>query len=205
VLAFFFTSALVAGVAAADDATGAELEAHLAVRRDVYLVVRIDSGRIAIRVRGTTLEELQVASVLAHERRRLTDASEADPVRIPRLFVTAATISLVDRKVVAPDRLEPWSEEANGRALAAEDARPVPPSSYDVPLEGGWVLEIRQEEPALSGTRRFVAAVADGWDRLTGSKDDDRRPAIRVVLDERSAARLHHLFKKGTGVLFVDE
>jgi hypothetical protein len=209
-LAFFFTSALAAGAAPGEASTtgarAAEMEAGLATKREVYLVVGVTPATLAIRVRGVTLEELPIASVAAHEWRRLSEPSEVEPLVLPRVLVTAATISLVDRKVVAPDTLKPWSDEAEtGRPATGDEARPAPPASYDVPLEGGWILEIRQEGPSHSATRRFLAAMADGWARVAGRGHGERRTAIRFVMEEAAAVRLHHLFKKGTAILLVPD
>lgn len=209
-LAFFFTSVLLAGSALADvpahHAKAAELEAGLASKKDVYLVVGVESRELAIRVRGVTLERVPLASVDAYEQRRLSDSAGATRLEIPRVFVTAATISLVDRRVVAPDSLKPWSEEAEtGRPVTKDDARPVPPPSFDVPLDEGWTLEVRQDAVRLSGTGRFVDAIADGWLHVTGRGVRDPRPTVRVVMEEEPATRIHHLFKKGTAILVVPD
>jgi len=209
-LAFFSISA-IASVAARGDvpahrAKAAEIEATLAAKRDVYLVLSVEPGALAVRVRGVTLESVSVESVTAGEQRRLAGGGSASRLEVPCVFVTAATISLVDRKVVAPKALEPWTEDAQtGRPVAGPEAQPVTPSSYDVPLEGGWVLEVRQTPVDFSFRGRFLAALRDGWNGTFEKRERDRRPTVRLVMDETSAVRIHHLFKKGTAVLMVPD
>jgi hypothetical protein len=209
-LACFFTSALIAHGASAEisahRARAAELEAELAARRDVYLVVGVESGVLEIRVRGVTLERIPVATVHAFERRRLVDGEGASQLEVPHLFVTAATINLVERRVVAPETLQPWSEGAESTLRASgEDPKPQAPSSYDVPLEGGWILEVRQERVDLSTSGKLLEAFRDLWLRAAGARDRDRRPTVQLVLDDASAKRLHHLFVKGAAILLVPD
>lgn len=209
-LVCFFTSALIAHVASAEvsphRARAAELEAELASKRDVYLVVGLESGDLEIRVRGVTLERFPVEAVSAFETRRLAGTQHGTQLEVPHVFITAATISLVDRKVVAPEKLEPWSEGAeSARRVAGDDPKPLTPSSYDVPLEGGWILEVRQERVDFSTTGRVLEAFRDGWSRVFGDRDHDRRPTVRVVMDQASATRVHHLFKKGTAIMLVPD
>ena len=101
-LAFFFFSAIVAGVALgeipAHRARAVELEAALASKREVYLVAGVETGELEIRVRGVTLETHPLASVTAREQRRFAASGDTERLEIPKVFVTAATISLVDRR-----------------------------------------------------------------------------------------------------------
>jgi len=209
-LACFFTSVLwvsgADGEVSAARARAAELEAGLAAKREVYLVLGVDSRTVEIRVRGVTLQVVPLTAIDAYEQKRLTRAHEVDRLEIPRAFVTSATISLVDRRVVAPETLQPWSDEAGSSSTTnKDDTRPVAPPEYDVPLDGGWVLEVRQEPVDFSASGRFLSALGEGWSRLSRRQADDARPSIRVVVDESGARQLHHLFKKGTAILLVPD
>ncbi len=208
-LAFFSISALATIELVASEppyhmVRAAELEADLASTRATYLVVGVESGSLAVRARGVTLESLPVASVNAYEMRPLIETRPGERLEIPRLFTVAATISLIDRKVVAPESLSAWSDEPDKVVRpAGDEVPPVAPQSYDVPLDGGWILEIRQDEPARNGWGRIRGAATDGWARLTGRATEVRGPALRLVMDPAAAAKVHHLFRKGTAIVIV--
>jgi len=208
-LACFSTSFLLAGGARgeipASRAKTAELEAGLASKREVYLVVGVDSCDVAIRVRGVTLQVVPLVAVDAFETKRLTHAGDVGRLEIPRTFVTAATISLVDRRVVAPANLKPFGEDSETSSATTDDTRPVAPSEYDVPLDGGWLLEVRQEPVDLSSSGRLLSAIGDGWARLFRRGKPESGPTIRIVVDESGAKQLHHLFKKGAAILVTPD
>lgn len=186
-----------------------ELEAELARKPALYLVLDLGAKRLEVRVRGTVLTE-----VALRETHRLVFASlfgeaEAPPLRAPALWSVVEGPGDTDRETIAPTTLRPYSEEeeeetapAPATTPAKPAGEPEKPSSYRVQLDVGWQLFVVDEPPRLGALRRFAAAVHDGWLRMQG-EEPAHPPLVTLVVAKEDARRLHHLFRSGMAILVV--
>jgi hypothetical protein len=214
-LASFFSSLLVATGALAAGADEVrlqlvELEAGLAKKPDVYLVLDPVAGRLAVKARGLELSSVSVSEIARLEFRPMFGEAVAPPLRAPALWTVSQGPGDTDRETIAPTTLRPYSEEEErsepspGGASApvkkpGEDERP---SSYRVSLDNGWQLLFVNESPRLGWFRRLGAAVRDGWQRLRGEQPA-HPPLVALVVAPDDARRLHHLFRSGRAILVV--
>jgi hypothetical protein len=182
----------------------AELEAELAKRPALYLMLDVDALRLQVKVRGTTLSEVPVLDVS-----RLVFSGLLEPGRSPELIAPAVwTVSEgpgdTDRETIAPTTLRPYSEDEEESAAAPAPSKPQgeadKPSSYRVQLDVGWQLYLINEPPRLGWFRRFGAAIRDGWQRLLG-EEPAHPPLVTLVVAPADAQRLHHLFRTGMPIL----
>jgi hypothetical protein len=211
-LAFSCSSLLVAAGAAATASADevnlmfAELEAGLAKKPDVYLVLDAAAGRLEVKSRGLELSVVKLAEATRLEFRPMFGDATAPPLRAPALWTVEQGPGDTDRETIAPTTLRPYSEEE-------EKAEPTPagapakkpgegdkPSSYRVSLDNGWQLLLVNESPRLGWFQRLRAAVRDGWMRLRG-EEPGHPPLVALVVAPEDARRLHHLFRSGRAIL----
>lgn len=184
----------------------AELEAGLAKKPDLYLVLDVAAGRIAVKARGLELSAVSVAEATRLEFRPMFGGAQAPPLRAPALWIVEQGPGDTDRETIAPTTLRPYSEEeektepAPAGAPAKKPGEGDRPSSYRVSLDNGWQLLFVNEPPRLGWLRRLGAAVSDGWRRLRGA-EPAHPPLVALVVAPEDARRLHHLFRSGRAIL----
>ncbi len=185
-----------------------ELEAELAKKPALYLVLDPAGGRLEVRVRGTVLTEIRVEETSELVFAGLFGKGEAPQLRAPALWTVVQGPGDTDRETIAPTTLRPYSEddeEESGTTVAAP-AKPKTdgdkPTSYRVQLDVGWQLYLVNEPPRLDRLRRFGAAIRDGWQRMQG-EEPSHPPLLALVVKGEDAQRMHHLFRSGMPILVL--
>ncbi|MDX1999602.1 MAG: hypothetical protein SF066_17925, partial [Thermoanaerobaculia bacterium] len=213
---FFFSSLclfLAVAAPAEDTAKGAltaaevlalELEAKLASKPDLYVVVDLQERTFKVKSRGVELTSVKLASAdfLHHEH---AGSQAVAPITVPSVLTIAGRAPAGERRVILPRELRPYSEEDEG-APALPNPKPgerlhKAPSEYRVRIENGWWLEIAQVSPVPPpGFEAFKARVRQGWDNLLGGRTEEP-PLFFLELPAEDARRIHHLFRPGRAIL----
>jgi hypothetical protein len=192
-----------------------ELEAGLAKRPSVYLVLDPQRRVLEIRARGAVLDTVQLTGIeIISQQPWLTrDLPEHPP--IPALWTIKSGPGDTDREVIAPQELRPAPKDDEEEAEPTPAAQPtgpaptptqvpVPRTSYRSRLANGWDLWITDRLPPQSLFGTLIAAVSDGWRRLRGL-GQDHPPAITLAMTDADARRIHHLMRSGTAILVASE
>ena len=219
-LASISTSVVAAAVALAGDVPldparvgTAELEAQLAKKPNVYLVVDPPRRVIEVKARGVVLDEIAVSGIEIVSHQSVFRMSAPAGPALPALWSVEEGPGDTDREIISPATLRPYSSEEDEEEAAATPTPagtrapapkptpvPEPPSSYRARLSSGWDLWVTDELPPAGIWDRYWEAVSEGWARLRGDARE-YRPAITVALARPDAQRLHHLMRKGMAVL----
>lgn len=201
----------VAGAAAGSgppDPTSLELA--LARGRDVYLVVERAELRLSIRVRGMALDSVPLRDVRVVWQGAEVDTEALGALAAPQVWRVVEAPAAEWRRVVAPEVLVPYDEEADpaqGTPAAAPSPTPPPPrpDRFEVSTDSGWRLAVAPSVEAVAplGVWRRVFG---GWRRIVGRPRPPLDPTlVLVVSDGEDARRLVHLFRPGAAVLVGGE
>lgn len=219
-LASFSTSVALAALARAGDApldparvTTAELEAELARKPALYLVLDPPRRVLEVKARGVVLDTVPLSGVEIVSQQPFFRLSAPATPALPAIWLVDEGPGDTDREVIAPASLRPYSSEeeeaepppapaGGGGPAATPTPVPEPPSSYRSRLSSGWDLWITGSLPSSGLWDRYWAAVREGWARLRGEAVT-HRPAITVAAASGDAQRLHHLMRKGTPLLIA--
>jgi hypothetical protein len=187
-----------------------ELEARLARRPAIYLVLDPPQKLLEIKARGLVLDAVRLEGIEVVSQQPLLGARAPQPPSLPGIWTVVTGPGDTDREIIAPDSLRPYSDDdeeeepptpsASDTPAATPTPIPEPPVSYRARLDNGWDLWITGELPPQHFWGRFWAAVRDGWRRLRG-RGDNAVPAITLAMRASDAQRLHHLLRKGTALL----
>lgn len=181
-----------------------ELEAKLASKPDLYVVIDLGERTFKVKSRGVELSSLGFgeAAFLAHEH---SGANTTEPVPVPSVLLIAGRAPAGERRVILPQELRPYDEEEEGTS-----ALPAPkpgerlhktPTEYRVRLENGWWLQVSQISPVPPpGFESFKQRVRQGWDNLLGGRSEEPN-LLSLVLPPEDAQRIHHLFRPGRSIL----
>jgi hypothetical protein len=219
-LASISTSALAVAAALAGDGpldparvVSLELEAQVARKPSVYLVLDPPRRVLEVKARGVVLDSLPLAGIEIVSQQPLFRMSAPEGPSLPALWTVDEGPGDTDREVIAPATLRPYStgddeEEppaaptpAGARAPAATPTPvPEPPVRYRSRLSSGWDLLVTDTLPPNGLWERYWAAVRDGLARMRGEAAD-HRPAIALAVARADAQRLHHLMRKGMTLL----
>jgi hypothetical protein len=224
VRAFFSTSLLLAGVAAANAASPAgelpplaalrvaEFETALAKGKGIYLVLEPSANRLTVKSRGLVLSEVKLDEVALLEFRPLFAGGAALRLPAPTVWKITEGPGDADRETIAPIELKPYSDEEEPEPAPAPGAPAAPvkkkpdeierPSTYRVGLDSGWQLYVAPETPHAGFFSRFAASVRDGWLRIKG-KQPKHPPLVAIVVPPATAQGLHHLFRTGNEILVL--
>ncbi len=191
-----------------------ELEAGLAKRPSVYLVLDPQRRVLEIKARGAVLDTIQLTGIEILSQQPLLRADHPSRPAIPAVWIVKQGPGDTDREVIAPRELRPApkeDEEAEPTPAATGVAPtptptpvPLPPQSYRSRLTNGWDLWITDRLPPQSFLGTFVAAVRDGWRRLRGLSQD-HPPAVTLAMTDEDARRIHHLMRGGMPILITGE
>jgi hypothetical protein len=217
VLASFFTSTLLAVCVAAGDAPldlaaveTAELEAQLARKPDIYLVIHPPARLLEVKARGVTLDTIKLPGGIEVVRQQpLLHEGKPEVLKVPTVLTVTHGPGDTAREVIAPAALSPYSEEAeaaepvegtSGTPSATPTPVPEPPLSYRAELDNGWDLWVCESLPSEGLIARFRDAVRDGLRRLMG-KGSDQSPALAIAVSRDDARRIFHLFSTDRAIL----
>ena len=188
-----------------------ELEAELAKKPSLYLVLDPVNQKIEVRVRGTALTEIRLIETSRLVFSGLFGSGQAPELHAPAIWTVVQGPGDTDRETIAPTTLRPYSEEdaaepvtpaVAAAAAAKKKLDSDKPSSYRVGVDVGWQLYLVNEPPRLDRLHRFAAAVRDGWLRMHG-EEPSHPPLLALVVASEDAQRLHHLFRSGMPILVL--
>jgi hypothetical protein len=220
-LACICTSLVAAGLRAGDvppdpsRVVALELEASLAKRPSVYLLLDPQRRVLEVKARGVVLDTVQLTGIeIMTQQQLLTHDLPTNPP-IPTVWTIKRGPGDTDREVIAPTELVPPpkdEEEAEAEPTPPPGATPTPtptpvplPSvSYRARLTNGWDIWITDRLPPQDFLGAFLAAVRDGWGRLRG-RGEDHPPAVTLAMTHEDARRIHHLIRSGTAILVASE
>ena len=193
-----------------------EMEAELARKPGVYLVLDPQRRVLEVRSRGAVLDAVGLAGIeIVSQQPVLRRDIPAHPP-IPAVWTVEQGAGDSDREVVEPTELRPApkmgedddAEPAPSATPAAPTPTPtpvpLPPVSYRNRLSNGWDLWITDALPPQDRFQTFVAAVKDGWRRLRGL-GEDRIPAVALAMTGEDARRIHHMLRTGMPILVAGE
>jgi hypothetical protein len=220
-LAYTFTSLALArlvcgGEPVPDPGTvaGLELEAKLAKKPAVYLVLDPARRVLEVRARATVLDTVKLTGLEIASQQSLLRRSLPQSPAIPALWAVKMGPGDLDREVIAPSELRPIPKDDEE---PVEEAQPVagtpgptpsptpnrePPASYRANLENGWDLWVVEQLPAQTRFGLFLEAIRDGWNRLRG-ESADFAPSITLAMERADALRVHHLLHSGMAILVL--
>jgi hypothetical protein len=165
---------------------------------DLYLVLVRDGRSIEVRSRGMVLDTVPLDATTVLRYRRAHHAPP--PPDLPELWEVQQEPAAKHRRLIAPDELRPYNEDDAAAAAQAPGILPEPPSSYEVGLDGGWILRVTQELPNGTLWFRLRQAVADGWQRIR-QRPVERPPVVVLTASVEAGRRLHQLFREGRKIL----
>jgi hypothetical protein len=218
VLACISTSLLAARALVAGDelphpavVASLELEARLAKKPAIYLVLDPQRRTIEVKSRGTALSTVALSGLEIVSQQGLFRRSLPESPMVPAIWVVKMGSGDLDREVIAPTELRPVPkddeeevEEASAPTPTGPTPTPTPfrepPVSYRAHLENGWDVWIVEKLPPQTRVGVFLSALRDGWDRLRG-EGADHAPAITLAMRAEDARKLNHLLRSGMNIL----
>ncbi len=211
---------LAAGTARAGDVTPSpsgvaalQMEAGLAKKPDVYLLLDPERRVLEIKARGTVLDTVRLTGIEVVSQQPILGRRLPSHPPIPAIWTVEDSSFDASREVEAPTDLKPapkkgQDDDEDAAPDAGPTATPTPapeaPTSYRSRLDNGWDLWITDQLPPQSRWQTFLAAVKDGWRRLRG-RGQNHIPAITLAMADSDAQRVHHLLRTGMPILVADE
>jgi hypothetical protein len=220
VLAFISISlaaaAVDAGAIAPDPARVAALgmEASLARKPDVYLLLDPERRVLEIKARGEILDTVPLTGIEVISQQPIMGRRLPAHPPIPAIWTVEQGAGDSDREIIAPTELrpEPKNDQDDTDDEPTPGAGPTPtptpapvtPTSYRSRLDNGWDLWVTDQLPPQTRWQTLLAAVRDGWRRLRGQAKN-HIPAITLAMTDADAQRVHHLLRTGMPILVADE
>jgi len=189
-----------------------ELEASLAKRPAIYLLLDPARRALEVRSRGVVLDTIHLRGIELVTQQPLLRRDVPSLPPLPAVWTVSNGPGDWDREVVQPTELrpEPKADEDSGDTTAdqgspsAPTATPTParetPTSYRAALSIGWDLWVTESLPPQGRWGLLRAAVRDGLARAEG-KARDLPPAITLAMSAEDARRIHHLMRSGMAIL----
>ncbi len=189
-----------------------EMEAALAKRPAVYLLLDPQRRVLEVKSRGTALDTVRLTGIEIISQQPVMRRTDVSHPPFPAVWTVEQGAGDSDREVVAPTELKPaptmGEEEAEDEAASTSAGEPTPtptpavqmPVSYRSRLDNGWDLWVTDSLPPQSRFQTFLAAIRDGWKRLRGL-GEDHIPAITLAMADEDARRIHHLLRTGMPIL----
>ncbi len=194
-----------------------EMEAGLAKKPTVYLVLDPQRRVLEVKSRGAVLDAVALTGIEIVSQQPVLRWDIPSHPPIPAVWTIEAGAGDSDREVIEPTELKPApkmgdeEDEPEPTASAAPAAptptptpAPQPPASYRNRLANGWDLWITDALPPQTRMHTLIAAVKDGWRRLHGL-GEDRTPAITLAMADEDARRIHHLLRTGMPILVAPD
>ncbi len=189
------------------NAAALALEVELARGPGLYLLV--DTGRevVEVKARGIVLDRVTLRRAAVLVPGPLLGGGRRPDLELPAVWRVAEPPVDLERRVVAPETLEPYSEEAAHSEPASPTATPTPVSGvrharFGVLTDAGWRVEMGPGVAAAGFLHRLGDGLKHLWFRIVRS-DDPRPPVLALDLAPEGADRLHHLMREGTALLVV--
>ena len=211
---------LAAGTVRAGDVTPSpssvaalQMEAGLAKKPDVYLLLDPERRVLEIKARGTVLDTVHLTGIEVVSQQPILGRRLPSHPPIPAIWTVEDSSFDASREVEAPTDLKPapkkdQDDDEDATPDAGPTATPTPapdaPTSYRSRLDNGWDLWVTDQLPPQSRWQTFLAAVKDGWRRLRG-RGQNHIPAITLAMADSDAQRVHHLLRTGMPILVADE
>lgn len=168
--------------------------------------------KLSVRARATELASVPLVSVSKLVFAPIFGDAEVPPLAAPAIWTIVEGPGDTDRETIAPTTLRPYSgaDEEEPETVSPAPSTPAKPgdgsapkpTTYRVRLDVGWQLLVTDQAPRLGWSRRLVAAVRDGWQRLRG-QEPAHPPLVAIVVAPEDARRLHHIFRTGTRMLVL--
>jgi hypothetical protein len=219
VLTFICTSLLAVAAARAGEnppdpaqVTALEMEAALAKRPLVYLVLDPERRTLEVKARGAVLDTIHMRGIELVSQQPLLGWHASTLPPLPAVWTIANGPGDWDREVVQPTELRPEPKEDDDASdlTSGQSAPPTPTttpapehetsSSYRAALSIGWDLWVTESLPPQGRWRIFTAALHDGLARAQG-RGKDLPPAVTLAVPREDAQRLHHLMRSGMAIL----
>ncbi|MCB1036245.1 MAG: hypothetical protein KDD47_20645 [Acidobacteria bacterium] len=183
------------------------LELAWAGKKGIYLLIEVPPAgpssqepSLSIKARGMVLESLPLSGV---EVRSFGRPGEATPPlwTLPRSWSVEVEPEPSHRRLIEPAELRPYDSQENFPTPAPSPEIPIP-ATYSVGLSDGWVLQVVQGPSDHGPWQAFWGRYRDGLLRL-GGRSRYHPPQLRIRISEEDGRRIHHLFRRGTGLLVV--
>ncbi len=191
-----------------------QMEAGLARKPDVYLLLDPERRVLEIKARGAVLDAVPLAGIEVISQQPIMGRRLPSHPPIPAVWTVEQGAGDSDREIIAPTKLvpEPKNDDDDTGDESTTSAGPTPtptptpvtPSSYRSRLDNGWDLWVTDQLPPQTRWQTLLAAVRDGWRRLHG-RAQNHIPAITLAMTDADAQRIHHLLRTGMPILVADE
>jgi len=191
-----------------------EMEAGLARKPSVYLLLDPQRRVLQVRSRGAALDSVPLTGIEVVSQQPVMRRDSMSTPPFPAVWTVEQGAGDSDREIVAPTELKPAPKmgEEEEQAAPAVPGAPTPtptpaiatPVSYRSRLDNGWDLWVTDTLPPQSRFQTFLAAVRDGWRRLRGL-GEDHIPAVTLAMADEDARRIHHLLRTGMPILVASE
>jgi hypothetical protein len=218
-LAFISISLVAVAVRAGDVApdpsrvAALEMEASLARKPNIYLLLDPERRVLEIKSRGTVLDTVPLLGIEVISQQPIMGRHLPSHPPIPAIWTVAEGSFDAERTVEAPTELKPAPKndkdyDANDSPVVGPAATPTPaaepPTSYRSRLDNCWDLWVTDQLPPQTRWQTLLAAVRDGWRRLHG-RAQNHIPAITLAMTDADAQRIHHLLRTSMPILVADE
>lgn len=218
-LAFISISLAAATVRAGDVApdpsrvAALQMEAGLATKPNVYLLLDPQRRVLEIKARGAVLDTVPLTGIEVISQQPIIGRRLPSHPPIPAIWTVEQGAFDAERTVEAPTDLKPApkkNDDASDDADTSTGASPTPtptpqvPTSYRSHLDNGWDLWVTDQLPPQSRWQTLLAAVRDGWQRLHG-RGKNHIPAITLAMSDADAQRVNHLLRAGMPILVANE
>jgi len=192
-----------------------DMEAGLARRPSVYLLLDPQRRVLEVRSRGTALDSVTLTGIEIVSQQPVMRMGALSHPPFPAVWTIEQGDGDSDREIVAPTELKPapkMGEEEEDTSSSAAPGAPtptptpavLPPVSYRSRLSNGWDLWVTDALPPQSRLQTLLAAIRDGWRRLRGL-GEDHVPAITLAMADEDARRVHHLLRTGMPILVASD
>lgn len=220
-LAFISISLAAATVRAGDVApdpsrvAALQMEAGLATKPNVYLLLDPARRVLEIKARGAVLDTVPLTGIEVISQQPIIGRRLPSHPPIPAIWTVEQGAFDAERTVEAPTDLKPApkknaDDDASDSSDTSAGTNPTPtptpqvPTSYRSHLDNGWDLWVTDRLPPQSRWQTLLAAVRDGWQRLHGH-GKNHIPAITLAMSDADAQRVNHLLRAGMPILVADE
>lgn len=180
-----------------------ELEAALAAREAVYVVIDTGTPALEIRARGLVLDRIALSGVAVVRQEHLLGSDAPLELTLPAIWQITHRSGVTAREIITPPTLEPYPEDGPAEDRpASKRVTARAPAAYSVLVDSGWSVAFDRELPGATLFARINEAIDRGWQRLFGV-EISQPPTLALALTPEDAERLHHLLRRETALLVL--